>query len=46
MQLVAEELEYNRKELRNIKHLLDIDRNMSSLLINIKWIYRGYREIL
>lgn len=36
MQLVAEELEYNRKELRDVKHLLDIDRHMSSLLIEHK----------
>ena len=41
MQLVAEELEYNRKELRNIKHLLDIDRNMSSLLIEHKMDISG-----
>ena len=41
MQLVAEELEYNRKELRNIKHLLDIDRNMSSLLIKHKMDISG-----
>ena len=32
MQLVTEELEYNRQELRNIKHLLDIDIHMSLLL--------------
>ncbi|WP_300700848.1 hypothetical protein [Bacteroides sp.] len=32
MQLVAEELAYNRQELRNIKHLLDIDIHMSQLL--------------
>lgn len=36
MQLVAEELDYNRQELRNIKHLLDIDRHMSSMLIDHK----------
>ena len=36
MQLITEELEYNKQELRNIKHLLDIDRNMSSLLIEHK----------
>ena len=36
MQLVAEELEYNRKELRDIKHLLDIDMHMSSLLAEHK----------
>ena len=41
MQLVADELEYNRKELRNIKHLLDIDRNMSSLLIKHKMDISG-----
>lgn len=39
--MVAEELEYNRKELRNIKHLLDIDRNMSSLLIKHKMDISG-----
>ena len=33
MQLVTEELEYNRQELRNIKHLLDIDIHMSLLLM-------------
>ena len=32
MQLVTEELEYNKQELRNIKHLLDIDIHMSLLL--------------
>lgn len=32
MQLVVEELEYNKQELRNIKHLLDIDIHMSLLL--------------
>lgn len=32
MQLVAEELAYNRQELRNIKHLLNIDIHMSQLL--------------
>ena len=41
MQLVTEELEYNRQELRNIKHLLDIDRNMSSLLIEHKMDISG-----
>lgn len=32
MQLVAEELEYNRKELREVKRLLDIDVHMSIVL--------------
>ena len=32
MQLITEELEYNKQELRNIKHLLDIDIHMSLLL--------------
>lgn len=32
MQLVAEELEHNRQELRNIKQLLDIDIHMSNVL--------------
>lgn len=32
MQLVAEELEYNKEELRKIKRLLDIDIHMSNLL--------------
>lgn len=32
MQLVVEELEYNKQELREIKRLLDIDRHMSELL--------------
>lgn len=32
MQLVAEELEYNKQGLRNIRHLLDIDIHMSLLL--------------
>ena len=31
MQLITEELEYNKQELRNIKHLLDIDIHMSLL---------------
>ena len=32
MQLVAEELEYNKEELRKIKRLLDIDVHMSTVL--------------
>ena len=32
MQLVVEELEYNKQELHEIKRLLDIDRHMSELL--------------
>ena len=32
MQLVTEELEYNRQELRNIKHLLDIDIHNESVV--------------
>lgn len=36
MQLVAEELEHNRQELRNMKHLLDIDVHMSNVLIEHK----------
>ncbi|WP_455586889.1 hypothetical protein [Bacteroides sp.] len=36
MQLVAEELEYNRKELRDVKWLLDIDVHMSALLLEHK----------
>ena len=34
MQLVAEELEYNKEELRKIKRLLDIDVHMSTVLSN------------
>lgn len=41
MQLITEELEYNRKELCYIKHLLDIDRHMSSLLIKHKMDVSG-----
>ena len=41
MQLITEELEYNKQELRNIKHLLDIERNMSSLLIEHKMDISG-----
>ena len=36
MQLVTEELEHNRKELHEIKSLLDIDVHMSALLIENK----------
>lgn len=36
MQLVAEELEHNRQELRNIKQLLDVDIHMSTVLIEHK----------
>ncbi|MCD8091984.1 MAG: hypothetical protein LUF01_03830 [Bacteroides sp.] len=34
MQLVAEELEYNKEELRKIKRLLDIDVHMSTVLLD------------
>lgn len=34
MQLLAEELEYNKEELRKIKRLLDIDVHMSTVLSN------------
>lgn len=46
MQLITEELEYNKQELRNIKHLLDIDIHMSLLLKDMIWMYPGYRQIL
>lgn len=36
MQLVAEELEYNREELHDIRRLLNIDIHMSSLLLERK----------
>lgn len=37
MQLVVEELEYNRQELRQVKRLLDIDIHMSQLLKEQDW---------
>lgn len=46
MQLITEELEYNKQELRNIKHLLDIDIHMSLLLKEQIWMYPRYRQIL
>ena len=45
MQLITEELEYNKQELRNIKHLLDIDIHMS-LLLKEHDMYPRYRQIL
>lgn len=38
MQLVTEELEHNRQELRDIKRMLDIDIHMSNILIEHKMV--------
>ncbi len=46
MQLVAEELEYNKEELRKIKRLLDIDVHMSTVLSNHNMDVSKIPEIL